>query len=288
MISVIVSFRNEEGNLEELFYRVQKQLSQTKFDYEVIFVNDDSTDKSKEVLNKLKLKFSHEINVLNTPSRFGQVQCMWLGLKESKGDAIVFLDADLQDPPELIGQMVEYWQEGYDVVHTKRTIRLGENRIKMLLTDIAYWIINKVSYIDLPPQEGDYKLISHKVAIRLLEFDEENPYLRGLIRFISSNSKVIKYKRNKRASGKTKFSFWTLNPIETFFIGVTSFSVFPLYLPFIFCLFFLLSFLLPIGKEDLSLIANLFILFSLGVIGVYLARIHVQSRRRPQGFISKE
>ena len=288
MVSVIVSFRNEEGNLEELFYRVQKQLIKSKVNFEVIFINDDSTDRSQEVLNKLKLKFSQEVKILNTSSRFGQVQCMWLGLKTSIGDAVIFLDADLQDPPELIGEMIKYWQKGYDVIHTKRTKRLGENPVKMLLTDLAYWIINKVSYIDLPSQEGDYKLVSRKAVNRLLEFDEENPYLRGLIRYISSNTRVLEYQRDKRASGKTKFSFWTLNPIETFFIGVTSFSVFPLYLPFIFCLVLVICHMFPFREQTLYFIGHFLTLFSIGVLGVYLARVHIQSRRRPQGFLSEE
>lgn len=288
MISVIISFRNEEGNLEELFYRTQKQLVKSNINFEMIFINDDSTDSSREILNKLQSKFSGEIKIFDTPSRFGQVQCMWLGLQQSKGDAVVLLDADLQDPPELIEQMIEYWRQGYDVIHTKRVKRRGENLIKMLLTDLAYWFINRVSYIDLPVQEGDYKLISRKVVNRLLEFDEENPYLRGLIRYISSNTKVLEYQRDRRASGKTKFSFWTLNPIETFFIGMTSFSVFPLYLPFIFCIFFLLCCLLPIHEQSLSLIGQLLNMFSIGIVGVYLARVHLQSRKRPQGFISKE
>jgi dolichol-phosphate mannosyltransferase len=180
IISAIFSFRNEEQNLPELLKRTSKvfQKLNKKYNYELIFVNDDSSDSSLEIL-KSNLNL-YPIKIINMSRRFGSTPCVFAGLENASGDLIVYLDSDLQDPPELIETLVNKMEEGYDIVHTIRTRRFGENKIKMLVTKFAYKIINYFSNIKLRTNCGDFKLISRKALNDLLKIKELDPYLRGL------------------------------------------------------------------------------------------------------------
>ena len=157
LLSIIFSFRNEEQNLNELINRISSVLNKlNNWKYELIFVNDNSDDNSEKILiDKLK---SHPITLINMSRRFGTGPCVLAGLEKAKGEAVIYMDSDLQDPPEIITKLIDKFEEGYDVVHTKRTKRLGESRFKMFLTKIAYKIINKTSNIHLPIEVSDFKL----------------------------------------------------------------------------------------------------------------------------------
>ena len=159
LLSIIFSFRNEEKNIPELIDRISSTLNTLdKWNYELIFVNDDSKDNSEKILIEKQKKYP--IKIVNMSRNFGTGPCVLAGLKQASGDAAVYMDSDLQDPPEIIPELVKKYESGVEVVHTKRIKRLGESKLKMFLTKIAYIAINKTSDIPLVVNAGDFKLLS--------------------------------------------------------------------------------------------------------------------------------
>src|SRR5439155_8354308 len=159
LLSVVFSFRNEAQVLPELIRCVRDAMAAASSDYELIFVNDDSTDHSFDVL-QAERKRDSRIKIVNMSRRFGVAPCVLAGLGHAKGDAVVYMDSDLQDPPEVIPRLVEAWQRGADVVHTVRRRRKGESRLKILLTGLAYRAIKAGATIPLLVEAGDFKLLS--------------------------------------------------------------------------------------------------------------------------------
>ena len=173
LISFVFSFRNEEKNLKNLVDRVHKAVKKTgNWSYELIFVNDDSTDNSEKTLLDLQKEFP--IKIINMSRRFGTNPCTLAGFENCSGDCIIYMDSDLQDPPELITELVKQHEKGFDIVHTKRTKRLGEPKSKLFFTNMAYTIIDKLSDIDLEKNVGDFKLISRRALDKILEQKEYN------------------------------------------------------------------------------------------------------------------
>lgn len=206
LLSVIFSFRNEEANLQELVRRVDKAiLDINEIKYELIFVNDDSTDNSLGLLLELAKKYP--ITVINMSRKFGVTPCVLAGFEHAKGDAIIYMDSDLQDPPELIGEMVSRFRNGAQVVHTTRTHREGEGIIKMALTKIAYKVINKFSEIKLPENTGDFKLLSAKVVHHILSLNEFDPYMRGLSIWVGYKQDYVFYLVSRDGQGKQNFHY---------------------------------------------------------------------------------
>jgi glycosyltransferase involved in cell wall biosynthesis len=247
LISLIFSFKNEEKNIQELIDRVSKTLSQLKdrWNYEMIFVNDASTDKSEQILIELQNKYP--ITIINMSRTFGVGPCVLAGFKESKGDAIIYMDSDLQDPPELIKDLITEHEKGFDVVHTVRSKRLGEPWLKLFLTKIAYKVINFLSDVPLPVEAGDFKLISRTALDKILKQKEFRPYIRGLSVWVGFKQGFINYIRDARHQGQTKFPLLSHGPINQFISGVTAYSLKPLYLAIIFGIFaFFLSLILMI------------------------------------------
>lgn len=302
-ISVIFSFRNEEKNLNELINRVTKTLSGLEqYNYELIFVNDDSDDNSEKILLDLQKKYP--ITIINMSRRFGRTQCMIAGLNYAKGDCAVCIDSDLQDPPELIRQMVLEYEKGFDVVHTVRKKRLGEPWHKIILTKLAYKIINSLSNINLPIDSGDFKLISKRALKKILNQTEHRPYLRGLLVWVGFKQTFIEYIREGRKSGESQFPVFSEGPITEFISGVTGHSLRPLYLGIVLGFFSIcFSFLLIIyalylkfsnlsvpGTAGIIITTSFFsgiILFFLGIIGIYLSKIFEQTQGRER-YIIKE
>ena len=298
LLSIIFSFRNEEGNIQELIERINNSLKYLKnWEYEIIFVNDDSTDNSEKIL--LELQKNNPIKIINMSRNFGVDPCVIAGFKNAKGDAIVYLHTDLQDPPEIIPQLVKKYEEGNEVVHTVRTKRHGESKFRMFITKIAYNVIHKVSDLKLPVEAGDYKLISRKALDKILKQNEFRPYVRGLSIWVGYKQAFIKYEREARGSGETKMPLLSAGPITDFINGVTSYSLKPLYLGIFFgfvTMFF--SFLLIVyalflkfnglaipGSTSIIIAISFFsgiLLFTLGIIGIYLARIFEQTKGRDQ------
>ncbi len=307
LVSVVLSFRNEQHVIPELTRRLQQVLRSLPIDYELIFVNDASTDNSLQVLEG-KASEDKRIKIVNTSRRFGVSECVLAGMKYARGDAVIYMDADLQDPPEVIPELIEKWQQGADVVHTVRTTREGESALKLALTDTAYSLIGFSSNIDLTPEAGDFKLLSRRVVNELLLLREATPYLRGLVSWIGFKQVNVLYRRQKRAAGKTKFPLFRnvfrdmadlRGPAGTMIIGLTSFSLLPIMVllltGLVMCVGSLVATLvlivLAFARTDVPALAGMLIagfflsgmqLLGMGVLGIYLGRVYQDVRGRPR------
>ena len=295
-ISFVFSFKNEENNLEELIKRVDASVKKLEnYKYELIFVNDDSNDNSEKILENLQQSFP--ITLINMSRTFGVGPCVLAGFKHSNGDCIIYMDSDLQDPPELLEKLIIEYENGADVVHTVRTERLGEPKIKLLLTKIAYKVINFLSDINLPSEAGDFKLISKKALNKILEQKESRPYIRGLSVWVGFKQAYVNYVRKPRHKGKSKFPLFSAGPISQFINGVTAYSLKPLYLGIILGMLSIIFSILLIlyafymkftniavpGTAGIIITISFFsgiILLSIGVTGIYIARIFEEVRGR--------
>ena len=228
LVSVVFSFRNEAENIPTLVSRVDSAFSGQPERYEIIFVNDRSSDTSLEILLKERER-NPAVKILNMSRRFGVGECVRAGMQWSKGDAVVYMDADLQDPPELIPKLLESWRQGAQVVHTQRTRRTGESPAKMWLTKQAYRLIRFGSTIELPVDAGDFKLLSRQAVRHFLSLSESDPYIRGLVVWIGFSQQFVPYQRAPRNAGSTHFPLFSRNPWKTLISGLTSFSFAPIY-----------------------------------------------------------
>ena len=303
LLSIVFSFRNEAGNIEPLVKRISNTMQKIdSWKYELIFVNDDSTDNSEQIL--INLQKNHPIKIINMSRKFGIDPCVLAGFRNCSGDAIVYLHTDQQDPPELIPDLIKKHEEGNEIVHTIRTKRKGEGKFRMLVTKIAYKIINILSDINLPVQAGDYKLISRKALNEILKQKEFRPYVRGLSIWVGFKQDFIFYEREARGKGESKMPLLSAGPITDFINGVTSYSLKPLYfgvffgflsiiicfLLIIYALFLKFNDLAVPGSTSIIITISFFsgiILFTLGIIGIYLARIFEQTKGRDQ-YVIKE
>ncbi len=305
-LSIVFSFRNEEEVLSELIRRVQETLEPLDLQYELIFVNDASTDGSLTLLKKCREQ-DKRVKIINMSRRFGVAPCIMAGFRQAEGDAVVYMDADLQDPPELIPTLIEKWKEGAEVVHTTRTGRKGENVFKIWLTKQAYRIINLVADIDIPEDTGDFKLLSRRAINELVRINEHDPFMRGLVRWVGFKQVQVFYEREPRFAGKTHFSLLrSLAPVKEFIRGLTSFSSMPLYLALILGFFVLfgafaylafiiitrLFFGIHLSDGPAIMVTMLFlggvILFAIGIQGIYIGRIYEDSKNRPPYIIESK
>jgi dolichol-phosphate mannosyltransferase len=225
------------------------------------------------------------VKVLNMSRRFGVAEGVLAGMEVARGDAVVYMDADLQDPPEVIPELISRWQSGVDVVHTVRTRRHGESPLKMFATGMAYRIIQLGSAIELPVDAGDFKLLSRRVVDHLLRLREADPYLRGLVVWLGYPQVFVPYERDARNAGRTHFPFFSRNPWKTFALGLTSFSFMPVYV----CLMLagagvILAAVLAFTAGAMAgLLVFLWavLMAAVAVVGVYVIRIYKDVRGRP-------
>ena len=298
LISIVFSFRNEAGNIAEVASRIEKVFSTEPEDYEAIFVNDDSTDGSLDTLIHERERNPH-IRIISTARCFGVYECLWAGMEAASGDAVIYMDTDLQDPPEIIPTMLSHWRAGADVVHTVRTKRLGENPLKMWITRQAYKLIRFSSTIDLPLETGDFKLLSRRSVDQLLALPESDPYFRGLSVWIGGTQTFVPYEREARHAGRTTRGLFSRNPCKVFVAGITSFSFLPIYVLAFTALAGLgLAVLLAIaaalfgtsgtmaGHEEFLLAMMTFFWAStigaIAVVGIYIVRTYKDVRGRPR------
>ena len=223
--------------------------------------------------------------------RFGVAEGVLAGMAAASGDAVVYMDADLQDPPEVIPALLERWRKGADVVHTVRTHRRGEHPLKMLATRLAYRVIQLGSAIELPVDAGDFKLLSRAAVDHLLQVRESDPYLRGLVVWLGFNQAFVPYERDARHAGRTHFPFFSKNPWKTFVIGMTSFSFLPIY-----ACFALAAAGLAAGMPSRGLLISgplmaalaffwATTLAAIGGVGLYVIRIYKDVRGRPPSIV---
>lgn len=299
-ISVVFSFFNEEDVLEELLQRMRQMFAALgeKYDYELIFVNDRSTDSSLDILIR-HARQDGRVKIVNMSRNFGVSECTLAGMKFASGDAVVVMDADLQDPPEVIPHMIQKWhEEEADIVYTIRTAREGEPAAKMLATKLGYKILHYISSIDLPIEAGDFRLMTRRVVNQIVRLEETEPFLRGLVRWVGFKQVPVYYKRESRQSGATHYIFYSSRVLKNFISGVTSFSNAPLYIIFMLglvvssgaFLYLIAVFLMKYLGWNLpgwsAIMATLLTfgglqILSLGIIGLYISKIHIEVKRRP-------
>jgi glycosyltransferase involved in cell wall biosynthesis len=297
LVSVVLSFRNEAENIPTLISRLAAMFASCDVEYELLFVNDASTDQSMSVLLAERER-NPRVKILNLSRRFGVAEGVMAGMAWAGGDAVVYMDSDLQDPPELIPLLIERWRGGADVVHTLRTARRGESALRVKATRLAYRLIRYGSTIDLPVDGGDFKLLSRRAVNHLLGLRESDPYLRGLVAWLGFNQAFLPYERAPRHAGKTHFPFFSRNPWKTFVTGVTSFSFLPIYACValagtglvVSALALVVALALAIGGTPAAGLAALIALLlffwattvgAIGIVGVYIVRIYKDVRGRP-------
>ena len=311
-ISVVLSFFNEETVLPELLLRFRTVFSklmdeQVIGSYELIFVNDNSRDKSEQLL-RAELERG-DVVLVNMTRNFGVSECVMAGMSYAKGDAVIYMDADLQDPPELIPELIKVWKEDLEVgvVYTTRIRRKGEHFLKLLVTKIGYRLINAISDVELPVDSGDFKLLSRVVVDRLLELKEDKPYLRGLVSWVGYKQVPVFYERDERFDGRKNTKMRVLSRKVLYYWldrALISFSDTPLKV--ILLLGLLLSFvsLSYIGVILVQKIMGWYVpgwpaimsaillsggiqMMMLGFVGLYVGAIFRETKNRPQ-YLVKE
>lgn len=295
-LSLLIPCYNEGENLEKLFSSLQLVLKPLKFEYEIICINDGSKDDTLQLL----IDYHHRdnrIKVINLSRNFGKEIAMSAGLDYTTGKAVIPIDADLQDPPELIIDLMAKWREGYDMVYAVRKSRQGESWLKKKTADYFYSFISKISTIAIPANTGDYRLLDEKVVKALRQLPEKNRFMKGLFSWVGYRQTAIYFERLPRYGGKSSFNYWKLWNFAL--DGITSFSSIPLKVWSYFGLFislislfyalFLMIKTLIFGIDlpgyASTIVAILFLggiqLITLGVIGEYIARIYEEVKRRP-------
>jgi glycosyltransferase involved in cell wall biosynthesis len=296
LISLVVPVYNESGVIQLFIDQVDLILKKIDYKYEIIFIDDGSTDNTSLELENIYKSYEN-IRVIKFSRNFGKEAAISAGIDYSNGDALIPIDVDMQDPPELIVDFIHQWQAGYDVVYGIREDRALDNIGKRITSRFFYSIFNKISKTKIPYNVGDYRLIDRKVINVIKMLPERNRFMKGLFSWVGFKSIGIPYKRPERSSGKTKWNYWKL---WNFSIdGITSFSTAPLKIwTYIGGVISIISFfyaLLLITKVTISgievpgytstLVAILFLgglqLLVLGIYGEYLGRIYEESKSRP-------
>lgn len=296
-ISILIPAYNEEEVLGHLYKRLQELAENVaEYEFEFLFVNDGSRDKTLEILRELAQK-DHRIAYVNLSRNFGKETAMIAGLDHVTGDATVIIDADLQDPPELIPQMISFWEEGYDDVYAKRRSRAGESWFKKKTSTWFYSVLQRSTSIQIQRDTGDFRLMSRRFVDALKEFRESERYTKGMYSWVGLRKKEILYDRDPRAAGTTKWNYLKL--VNLAIDGITSFTTAPLRISsflgivvslfaFIYIVYLVLRTLLfgtDLAGYPSMMAVILFLggvqLLSLGIIGEYIGRIFNETKQRP-------
>ena len=304
-ISVVIPMYYEEEVAQECYSKMTQVLLNIKdYDYEIICVNDGSKDKTLPILEKIAEE-DKKVKVISFARNFGHQCAVTAGLKYVTGDAIVIIDADLQDPPELIPEMLKLREEGNEVIYGKRKTREGESKFKLLTAKMFYNTLNALSDVDIPKDTGDFRLVDRKVVDVINSLPEHNKFLRGLFSWVGFEQKAFEYERKERFAGKTKYPLKKMLKLAS--DGIIGFSSKPLKIvgglgiiticiSFIILIYAILSFTfkwnqLAPGWTSLMVATTFFsgvILISLWMIGEYISRIYDETKGRPQYIINKE
>jgi dolichol-phosphate mannosyltransferase len=298
LISVVIPAYNEEANVARVYERLASVFAALAVQWELIFSVDPSTDRTEEKILELR---AHDprVKMLRFSRRFGQPAATLAGMEAADGDAVVVIDCDLQDPPELIADMVARWNEGYEVVYAQRRTRAGETLAKRVVAAVGYRVIKRISDVEIPPNTGDFRLMSRRVVDNVVALREEHGFLRGLVALVGFKQTSILYDRDPRAAGHSKynrffgslvigmngivgFSRYPLHLIST--VGVLL-SAFSLVLAFVYLVMKIAGFPFPTGNPTIVLLICFFSgiqLLSLGVMAEYVGRIYDEVKRRPR------
>ncbi len=294
--SIVVPLFNEMETLPLLYERLTGVMERLGEPYEVIFVNDGSQDGSLEFLKELAGK-DQRIKFLSLSRNFGHQTAMTCGLDYSRGEAVVVMDADLQDPPEFIPELINKWREGFDVVYAIREQRPGDSPFKRVTAALFYRLIRRLARFDIPADTGDFRLLSRRAVEALKKAKERGRFVRGLVSWIGYRQTGVRFVRQERVAGRTKYPFRKM--LRFAVDGITSFSFLPLQmatyfgfitsgLSFIYIVWAVLQKLLtdrPVVGWTSVIVVMLFIggvqLITLGVIGEYIGRIYEEVKQRP-------
>ncbi len=295
-LSVVAPMFNESECLVHFFERLEAAIKPLGLTYEIVCVNDGSRDNTLALLREHRAK-NPAIKVVNLSRNFGKDIALSAGIDHARGDAVVPIDGDLQDPPELIAEFVAKWREGFDVVYGTRRTRQGEGWFKRMSATLFYRVIASMTAIDIPRNTGDFRLMDRRVVDAIGRLPERSRFMKGLFAWVGFRQTAVLYDRQPRHLGTTKWNYWRL---WNFAIdGITSFSSFPLKIwSYLGCFIALVSIVYGIVRiirhfiigidvpgYDSLLVAILFLggvqLISLGVIGEYLARIYIEVKGRP-------
>jgi len=296
LVSVIIPVYNEEGNIQILNERLLAVLNKLDEDYQLVYVNDGSMDRSLDLLHALAER-DRRVKIINLSRNFGHQLAVTAGLDHCEGDCAVIIDADLQDPPELILELIKKWKEGFQVVYAQRIKRKGESFLKVFTAKVFYRLLKKLANVDIPLDTGDFRLIDRKVLDSLKAMPERNRFIRGMISWIGFRQTSVQYVREKRLSGATNYPLFKM--FKFALTGLTSFSLVPLqlasYFGFLVSGFSFLAGLYTIFLKFFTvrtipgwtslMIVLLFLggiqLITLGIIGEYIGRISDEVKQRP-------
>ena len=296
LLSIIVPMYYEELVAYECYHRIKNVVNGIEsMDHEIIFVNDGSKDRTLAILKSIA-KGDKCVKIIDFSRNFGHQAAVTAGLFNCNGDAIVIIDADLQDPPEIIPEMISKWEEGHQVIYGKRKIRSGESKFKLLTAKYFYRVLSYMASIEIPKDTGDFRLMDRIVAEAFKEMPEQNRFIRGMVSWIGFDQVPLEYNRDDRFAGETKYPLRKMIKFAT--DGIVSFSTKPLKLTAIFGIGTIgISILLIIYTIITKIMSDtsmgwastmcviLFFsgvqLLSLGVIGEYIARIYDESKNRP-------
>lgn len=304
-VSLVIPMYYEEEVAEECYNRVTKVLSSLQdYTYEIIFINDGSKDRTLEILEGIAKKDTN-VKIISFARNFGHQCAVTAGLQEVTGDAIVIIDADLQDPPELIPDMLKLWEDGNEVIYGKRKTREGESKFKLFTAKMFYKTLNSLSDVDIPKDTGDFRLVDKKVVDVINSLPEHNKFLRGLFSWVGFQQTPFEYERKERFAGKTKYPLKKMLKLAS--DGIISFSTKPLkivgglgilsmVISLLILVYAILSFIfhwhnLTAGWTSLMVTMTFLsgiILISLWMIGEYIARIYDEVKQRPQYIIDKK
>lgn len=303
LLSVVVPVYKEEGNIPEFLRRIRPILSAVTEDYEIIFSMDPSPDRTEDVILGHRAQDAR-IRLLKFSRRFGQPMASLAGMEYASGEAVIVMDVDLQDPPELIHEMVAKWREGYDVALPQRRQRTGEPWIKTVVAATGYKVINKIADVRIPPNTGDFRLMSRRVVREVVRLKESHGFLRGMVAVVGFKQAIIPFDRPARFTGETNYNRF-FGSLRIGFNGIFCFSTYALtlstlagfiiaILSFLIALAYfvmkLLGFPFPIGNPTVVILI-LFMggiqLISVGILGEYIGRIYEEVRSRPKYIVER-
>ena len=304
-VSLVIPMYFEELVAEECYNRVASVLKNLiNYEYEIVFVNDGSKDKTLEILEKIA-ENDKNVKVISFSRNFGHQAAVTAGLKETTGDAVVIIDADMQDPPELITEMLKLWEAGNEVIYGQRKTREGESAFKLMTAKMFYKTLNVLSDVDIPQNTGDFRLVDRKVVDKMNSLPEHNKFLRGLWSWLGYKQYAFEYERKKRVAGKTKYPLKKMLKLAS--DGIISFSSKPIKLvgllgmisiiiSFIILIYALISYAcnlnhLSAGWTSLMCAITFFAgvqLLSLWIISEYIGKIYDETKGRPQYIIDKK
>jgi glycosyltransferase involved in cell wall biosynthesis len=294
--SVIAPCWNEEGNLHELYRRIKEVMDQTDAPWELVLINDGSTDRTSEIMHELH-QADPRIRFVDFARNFGHQLAVTAGMDYARGDAVILIDADLQDPPELILEMIEKWKEGYKVVYAVREERRGETWFKLFTAKLFYRIIYRITDVDIPLDTGDFRLMDRQVVTQMQIMKEHHRFIRGMTSWVGFKQTGVYYVREERFAGETKYPIRKM--VRFAITAITGFSIFPLqlatflgfFIALLSALFILVAIIARLSGghafegQATTLVMVLFLgsiqLISLGIIGEYLGRIYDEVRGRP-------